>query len=400
MLDSFITIALGTQLAFDSLSSSFKQKDAFTKQVEYTYEVDKRVLEEELRRNKRKTEIGETGFQTVSEYEEKSRTTDKSQVDVPNPDSPQDSVMEYVPQITYEIVRYNNPPGNPELDLARKLKYDRQLNAQGIASSDFKFMVYPAVYYYADSDSTACELFVVPLDEGLTNVEKLKKANIVKKDRTPIMTTEKDINNPYTLRTLTPIDFSKDNKKLIAKEKLGNKFDGIWKTNLWVYDFETKTAKNLEELRIAIVNYWRENGPVNLNDKRWDIYPLGFDISNDNRVVVTAYAYTGAEPVFIGAWSIDVQGVEPKLISLTQALQPVSIVGYKLKKSGVRPYVDVKEEVERAQKEEKSSKKLSEKKLKEELKKKELEYKRKMSQLEYEYKLKLYNYSNQIKDID
>ena len=54
--------------------------------------------------------------------------------------------------------------------------------------------------------------------------------------------TDKDINTKYIFRTLTPVDFSSDNKKLVVKEKIGYRHDGIWKTDLWVYNFETEEA--------------------------------------------------------------------------------------------------------------------------------------------------------------
>ena len=56
--------------------------------------------------------------------------------------------MVYVPQPTYKIVRYNNPPGSPEISINKTLYQRRQQNAQGIVSPDFTKLVYPSVYYY------------------------------------------------------------------------------------------------------------------------------------------------------------------------------------------------------------------------------------------------------------
>ena len=64
----------------------------------------------------------------------------------------------------------------------------------------------------------------------------------------------------FIFRTLTPVDFSVDNKKLIIKEKVGHRHDGIWKTDLWIYDFEAATPKRLPQIREAIIDYWAQVG--------------------------------------------------------------------------------------------------------------------------------------------
>ena len=78
-------------------------------------------------------------------------------------------------------------------------------------------LVYPAVYYYAETDCTSCDLFLIKLDSTLSDTEKAMRANIVKKDEIPLISTDKDITTKYIFRTLTPIDFSNDNKKHIFR---------------------------------------------------------------------------------------------------------------------------------------------------------------------------------------
>ncbi len=120
--------------------------------------------------------------------------------------------MKYVPQPTYKLVRYNNPPGTPELNLPRKVNFDRQINVQGIISGDFTKLVYPTVYYYAEANCTSCAVYVIPLDTSLTKLERVQKANIVRKIDTPIFRTDTDIMQEGAFRTITPIDFSEDNR--------------------------------------------------------------------------------------------------------------------------------------------------------------------------------------------
>ena len=98
---------------------------------------------------------------------------------------PEDKNYVYIPQHKFKLVKYNEPVGTPELSLPRKLNFDRQINAQGIVSGDLSILVYPAVYYYALSDCTCCDLFMIKLDENLPDVERIEKANVINKEEKP-----------------------------------------------------------------------------------------------------------------------------------------------------------------------------------------------------------------------
>jgi len=274
---------------------------------------------------------------TIAEYVDQSQAKDKSDVavEVPKVDKPSDMV--YVPQPTYKIVRYNNPPGSPDISLNGMFKARRQANAQGIVSPDYQMLVYPSVYYYPESASTSCDLFVIPLDQSVGNLERIMTANVIKREQTPILSTDKAIDNEHAFRTLTPIDFSADSSKLLVKEKIGSSADGIWQTTAIVYDFETKNSYKLVEVRDAIIYYWRENKGLNLDDKRWDIYPLGFDTANPDRVIVNAYAYTGDTPVNLGIWSVDYKGEQSRLVTFDNAAVQVGMNGVKIVQDGVVP---------------------------------------------------------------
>jgi len=276
------------------------------------------------------------------------------------------------------------------LSIPRKLQFDRQVNAQGIVSGDYTKLVYPAVYYYAEADCVSCDLYLINLDSKLSNLEKVQKANVLNKEQKPLLSTGKDIDKKFVFRTLTPIDFSSDNSKLAIKEKIGYKYDGIWKTDLWVYDFNKKEAKNLTALREAIAYYWKKSEDINLDDKRWDIYPMGFDANNDNRIIVSAYAYTGNQPIFLGTWSIDTENEAAKLESLSGVSIPISVVGYRLSEEReVKPISElefdakqVKNELKEKAKAEKAEKKLmSDKEL--------AEYRRKIYQMDMETLIKV-----------
>lgn len=312
---------------------AWQKSTANNPKKQHKYE-QKLLREEEIEKYKRSLLL-ESGYMTTDDYERLSKDVPNAKKNVPPPPAPKDIKMKYIPQPIYKLTHYNDPPGSPELHILRRFKFDRQMNCTGITSPNKDIMVYPTVYYYAINQCTAGDLFVIPLDKTLSDIDRVQRANVIKKIPEPILSTEKNIQEKFTFRTMTPIDFSPDGSKLIAKEKIGNVNDGIWKTNLWVYDFNTQKARELHEIREAIKFYWLNNANLFLEDKRWDIYPLGFDANDPERVVVSAYGYTGNQPVFLGNWSIDCNGERTLLVSLFEPKAQISINGFKLVQDGV-----------------------------------------------------------------
>ena len=374
-----------------------KKRDRVVAETLYQNEVNK--LEETEKYEKSK--LPESGYMTVEEYEAKSRAKSKQEMsnEVKGGEVPKDSNMVYVPQKTFKLVKYNDPIGSPELSLPRKLNFDRQINAQGIISGDRTMMVYPAVYYYAEVDCTACDLYLIKLDPTLTDTDKAIYANVVQRVSEPLISTDKTTDTKFIFRTLTPIDFSSDNKKLVVKEKVGHRHDGIWKTDLWVYDFELNEARKLPQIREAVINYWAQAGGVDFEENRWDIYPMGFDANDDNRVIVCAYAYTGDVPKFLGTWSIDTEGNNAKLEDLQGSDIPVSVIGYRLAEDSVKDVSEIEFEAKKAEEKEKAEAKKI-KKIEEFNKKvKELEYERKIRQMDMETYLMIEQGRQQMKEL-
>lgn len=349
-----------------------------------------------------KSKLPKSGYMTVAEYEELSHPMTKKEISakiLDKAEMPQDKNMVYMPKHKFKLVKYNDPAGSPELSLPRKLNFDRQINAQGIVAGDYSKLVYPAVYYYAEEDCTSCDLFVINLDPKLSNLEKVERANIVNREPEPLISTDKSLDNKFVFRTLTPIDFSSDNSKLVVKEKIGYRHDGIWKTELWVYNFDKKEAIKLPQIRDAIIYYWQKKEGVNLDEKRWDIYPLGFDANNENRVIVSAFAYTGDVPKFLGHWSIDLKGEKSKLESHSNIDMPVSIIGYRLvQEQEIIPVSQVEFEAKLAKTKEKQDKKKAKAQIREERRHNKLEYKRKIKQMEMETLLKVKERQDKIKE--
>ena len=388
MLEAMAGMIMAAKVHFAEMKYPFiKSKDRVVAECIYQNEVDKVEVTEKYE----KSRLPESGYMTVEEYEAKSRAKSRKEMaeEVNGGVVPKDSNMVYVPQKSFKLVKYNEPIGSPELTLPRKLNFDRQINAQGIISGDKTMLVYPAVYYYAEADCTSCDLFLIKLDTSLNDVEKVMKANIVQKEDEPLISTSKSLDDKYIFRTLTPIDFSSDNKKLIVKEKVGHRHDGIWKTDLWVYDFEKKEALKIPQIREAIINYWAEAGGVDFEENRWDIYPMGFDANNDDRVILSAYAFTGEAPKFLGTWSIDVNGENSKLEDLEGSDVPVSVIGYRLAEDTVKDASEIEFEARQAKDKEKADKKKAKEAENFDKEVKKLEYERKIRQMDMETYLKI-----------
>ncbi len=371
---------------FDISMPNFR-KSPEEEQLDYEYKVRKR----ELREQYEKSLMPKSGYMTRAQYEAESKVIDKTKEDRDFISPVQDKDMKYLPQPVYKLVRYNDPPGSPDIHLSRKYKFDRKENNYGLVANNLKTMVYPVIYYYADRNVTTCDVFVVPLDTSKPDTQRILKANIARRWSKPILETDKDTDVRDTFRTIVPIDFDVNHTRLVAKEKIGNTFDGIWQTNVWTYDFTTKKATNLTEIRQAILHYWEKEKGFELSEYRWDLYPLGFDKNNGNRVLINAYAFTGNKPKFLGAWSIDYDGKYSKLESLDNQSMEVSVIGFRLIQNGIKDPEMVKAETKHLEDVKKIEEKEAKEAKKQEKKEKEFVYKRQLKQLKQEFKTKRKN---------
>ena len=337
---SFLLFA-GFLMQSDCLARNIFQKDTRSQELKYIFNVQKE--DEQYKRDKKVLDLHPSGYMTVEEYEKMSEYKDRSTIDTVIPKVNMPSDFMYVPKPLYSIVKYNDPPGSPELKLGKRIYNTHLINAQGIVSPDFTKLVYPAVYYYSDSASISSDVFEIPLTDGDTNLNKILKANVARRNPNPLLSTDKVIDNYAAFRSLTPVDFSADGSKLLIKQKIGSSEDGIWETTPFVYDFNNKTDYDLTAVRDAIVYFWKEYMQLNLVDNRWDIYPLGFSTEEPDRVIVQGFAFTGVVPVFLGTWSIDWQGNQSRLVSFDKNYIPkVGSYGYKVIKDGVEEYQTLK----------------------------------------------------------
>lgn len=345
-----------------------------------------KVHQQEAKENYEKSLMPKSGYMTVQEYEKESMAKDKSQGSGEYIKKVEDSKMVYIPQPHYILVRYNNPPGSPELNLHRRLFHEKQELPAPLIAPDVSMMIQPIVSYYTKTKSTDCDVYIVPLRQGQTDVDKVKSANLAAKDPKPIFSTDRTLIEYGTFRTITPVDFSADMRYVVAKEKTGNVEDGIWQTELLVYDFLTKKTIRIPEIREAIRYYWRTTKDMDIKELRWDIYPLGFSVQNPDRILVAAYAYAGNPPRCLGIWSIDVRGEQSRLESAMDNNIEVSTIGLKVIQDGIIDPESVEAEAKLAEayeKDQKKAQKKAERQHKKELKKR---YKEEVKEIKKEYK--------------
>lgn len=346
-----------------------------------------KVHQKEAKDRYKKKLMPESGYMTIEEYERKSAAKDKSVGDGEYIKKPKDSQLKYVPQPKYKLVRYNDPPGRVELNIDRKkARYDRQDILPALIAPDTSIMVVPIVSYYAKTHSTDGDVYIIPLREGMPDVEKVIKANFAARNPVPIFSTDRTLIEYGLFKTITPVDFSMDLSKVVAKEKIGSAEDGIWQTNVLVYDFNSKKLYKLSEIREAIRYYWRTTKDLDLKNIRWDIFPLGFDAKNQNRIIISAYAFTGNPPRSLGSWSVDFEGKQVRMESLTDENVSVSTIGLKIIQDGVVDPASVEAETKLAEKYEKQKKKEEKKAKKAKQKQLKKEYKDEVKAIKKGYK--------------
>lgn len=359
---------------------------------ESQYKHQQKVLREEEKEKYEQSLLPESGLMTKAEYEAKSKDISNSDRDVPEYKPPINPNMKFVPQYTYKITHYNDPPGSPEIHIGEDFKRSKKFVAPGVTSPDKSFLVYPTLDYFPNNDCVAGSLYVVPLDKTLPVVERIQRANLVKRNPQPILATQNTIDERNIFRSMTPIDFSSSGNLLLAKEKIGSNQDGIWKTNIWVYNFDTKQAREIPEVREAIEYYWRKAIALILDEKRWDIYPVGFSVDEPNRILLYAYGYTGDKPKFLGTWSVDSDGSQSRLESLFDGNVKVSINGFKIVVDGCVDPAIVYNEAKRQEKLDKQHKKTDKKAVKRDKKLKKQAYKKRIKEMKAEERKVLKDY--------
>ncbi|MCR4881515.1 MAG: hypothetical protein K6A44_06150 [bacterium] len=215
----------------------------------------------------------------------------------------------------YEIIDYNYPAGSRELNLFG-LRSQGQYNINAVASPDFNMLVYSEVYFYPDPRVTASALYIVPLDSNLSNREAILSVSTKDKLPNPIIETDYAKLYPMKFDTYTPVDWNQNSDKILFKEKIGENYDKIYMTKLYLYDMASEHIYDLNIVRTSIIDFWTNKG-IFLNDYKWDIKPLGFEVGSD-KVIVQAYGYYKNERRNLGLWAVDYRGQNAYMLSLDE----------------------------------------------------------------------------------
>lgn len=271
----------------------------------------------------------EAMVQTVQEWQE--RATDikmEHRITEPYKEPPNPKLVEKLDWQTF-FEKYNSAPGSRELNL-EKLYANKSVRSLGVISPDFKLMAYTECYFHPSSKQTASAFYIYPLDTSKGKKQRVLEANVFAgAKKTPLISTTNETLKNALFSSLTVVDWSKDNSKVLLKEKIGSFYDGIYQTNVWVYFLNNKEDKKsstgaiypygrkYERLNETIKQYWFYTDRLNLNQYRWNIKPLGFLAENENIVVCVAHTYDAKnkEHVFLGSWSVDILTGEVNLLS-------------------------------------------------------------------------------------
>lgn len=267
--------------------------------------------------------------QTVQEWQE--RATDikmDHRISEPYKEPPNPKLVEKLDWQTF-FEKYNSAPGSRELNL-EKLYKDKSVRSLGVVSPDFKLMAYTECYLHPSSMQTSSAFYIYPLDTSKGKKQRVLDADVFAgAKKTPLVSTTNETLKQALFSSFTVVDWSKDSKRVLLKEKIGSSYDGIYQTNVWVYFLNDKEAKKsdtaamypygrkYERLNDTIKQYWFYTDKLNLNRYRWDIKPLGFMAENEDIVVCAAYTYDkkNKEHIFLGSWSVNVVTGEINLLS-------------------------------------------------------------------------------------
>lgn len=265
----------------------------------------------------------------MQEYKEVAAKQAEAKKNIPPPVYEKDAKLVDLPRPTLAIRKYNDPPGAVEINLTSLIK-KRKINSIGAASPDHTKLAYTSVFYYPGTKTASSELYLMDLDTSLDLETRLSDAHVFNGQKM-VFKTGMNALELNVQKTLTILDWSSDGKRIALKEKVSYSEDGLWQTNLLVYDIGTGKTKNLSEVREAIKYYWRKTEKLDLGSNRWDIFPMGWDALNPDRIIVFAYAYTGERPKYLGTWSVDYSGDRSMLMSRSNSNFEVSQNGISLK---------------------------------------------------------------------
>ena len=241
----------------------------------------------------------------------------------------------YIPDTKYVFKRYNYPQGAHELnleDLKTRLFYYSYL----IVDNNCRYAAYVHYYYSPDVNQISSNLFVEELDTTKSKQKRILEYRHKQQQRVAVAKAGIDEYYPNLFNGLSVVDWSRDSKKVLVKERVGSTQGGIYKTYMHVHfladDVNNRYTIKLVDLDSAIKNYFIDWENKQIVKYRYDIEPLGFSDEDDNVVLAHCFAYdTEGKKVFLGTWGYDVINYKVYLLSRSENVAKVSANGLILK---------------------------------------------------------------------
>lgn len=212
----------------------------------------------------------------------------------------------------YEFRTYNEPQGTQELDFFG-IYGKRQMSCEGVISPDYQKMVYSEVHFYPGLYQLTSELFTLHLCNEENAVERVMHTKLANKQKMHFYRAGMNKVEEQFFRTLTPVDWSFDSKKILIKERLAENLRCFLETRVWVHEETTHKTYYVQNLRLKIANLWIKKG-IDLDYYKWDLSPQGWYETEQNkkngispnRIIVDAYGYKpDRTKVYLGSYLVN-----------------------------------------------------------------------------------------------
>lgn len=271
--------------------------------------------------------------ETKQEWEIEAQNIPLNLRELPKYEEPKTDKTFYYPRPHYIFEKYNYPPGSREVNI-QDVKNKLDSTSFLVADREFNYVAYSRFYFLSEFNQISSAFFVEKLDTTMTRKKRMLNYIHNQKRRIPVTqagdkTVYKDLFNGLSL-----VDWSKDSKKVLFKEKIGSLQNGIYKTYLYVHflDEDNSYTIKLDNFDEAIKNYFLDWQNVQLSKYRYDISPLGFAADDDNIIVAYCFALDDSNNnVFLGIWGYNLATNETILISKKMIPLEISNNGLYLK---------------------------------------------------------------------
>jgi hypothetical protein len=112
------------------------------------------------------------------------------------------------------------------------------------------------------------------------------------------------------------VDWSPDSNYLLVREVLGYMSSDVWLDSYWLYNRTRRRREfiDLKPVKQAIERHWTKRS-VDFRDVNYQALAIGWERGNANRVVFMAFTFHQEPTLFLGIWSVSLNGREPKLVA-------------------------------------------------------------------------------------